>query len=151
MRWLLGLLSLAVLGGALILLLIPDRREGIAVIGDNAPELQASLGLPRVDPSDAAVIVLSLDTWWKLQFVSDLDALCGQDCREEPEALRVLRWSPAGTQAILYVPFDAWGGPDQLACFPVAVAAAFGRETAGPEDCQVPDFETTVRVRWSSL
>lgn len=151
MRWAIGISGIIVLLGALVLLLIPDRREGLAVLGDEAPKIQAALNLPSVDASNASVVVLSLDTWWKLQFVTDLDRLCGQTCREEPEAVRVLRWSPLGTQAILYLPFDAWGGPDRPECVPIAVAAAFNRTVEGPADCQVPEFVTTVRVRLRSL
>lgn len=118
--------AVALLGGllaALYWLAFAGRTplSGTAVIGDKAPALRAAMGLSdAVDPARSAVLIVSVEDWWKLRYVSDMKAVCGEACSGDTGLVRVVELSPRGSRKLLFVNLAAWPGtldaPPDMAC-----------------------------------
>jgi hypothetical protein len=112
---------------------------GVAVIGDRAPAILQAMDAQQALPvSSAALVVVAVNGWDKLAFISDMQALCGADCAGEAAMVRAVRLRPGGSRKVVFVNLAALPRADEepdFACLAAALAPERRRLTgpaAGP-------------------
>mgnify|MGYP006277166997 CR=1 FL=1 len=118
---------------------------GVAVIGDRAPAILEAMGARQTLPlSSAAMTVVAVDGWEKLSYISDMQALCGDDCDGTAPMVRAVRLRPGGSRKVVLVDLSALpraGEDPDFACLARALAVERARlaGTATGPDC-APDL-----------
>ncbi|NBC96045.1 MAG: hypothetical protein GVY27_06790, partial [Deinococcus-Thermus bacterium] len=114
-------------------LAMASETGGVAILGDDAPALHEAFGTDQALPvRSAAFTVVSVSSWDRLDYISDMKALCGADCAGDTGLVRAVRLSPLGSRKIVFVNHAAWPG--------IAAAADEG------DDAPARDFSCLART-----
>ena len=119
---------------ALGVMLSPPRSPTVAVIGDRADEVRATMGVAQAD--DATVTIVLLNRWDSLRHLPDIAELCWDACfnRVAPQiSLTQMRFGATRKVVIFHLP-DFEG---DLGCVAVRAALELKRIRALAERCSV--------------
>ncbi len=155
-RWV-GLALVGAAAAAVLAWLVLGRGAppaGLAILGDEAPALHDALGTEQTLPvSSAAFTVVSVSSWDRLRYISDMAAICGADCAGEAGMVRAVRLSPAGSRKFVFVNHSAWPGlaeeetPD-WSCLAATLAAERAQVRAGAHPDCAEGIPVAEGVRW---
>ncbi|MEO1678797.1 MAG: hypothetical protein AAFU80_11650 [Pseudomonadota bacterium] len=143
--------------GAAWLTLRGTPPGGVAVLGDAAPALHTAMGTSQTLPvRTAAFTVVSVETWDKLAYMSDMAKVCGEACSGEAGLIRAVALSPKGSRKIVFVNLGAWGLDAAVLGEPSSARACLAETLAAEQTtlsaASVPDCAAEVDVaggvRW---
>ncbi|MBM7066626.1 hypothetical protein [Actibacterium sp. 188UL27-1] len=100
---------LAIICAAIVWVFWPAPRPGnVALIGDHAPKWQQTLGLTQPQPDDAALTVVLVDDWVKMNYLGSIKTTCGPACGPDAAIVRTVRIQLGGSRKLVVVNIAAW-------------------------------------------
>ncbi|MEL6519960.1 MAG: hypothetical protein AAFQ66_03295 [Pseudomonadota bacterium] len=114
----------------------------MTLLGDHATDWQERLGLSSIPEEESVLTLVLVDAWSKLNYMSDVQALCGTSCAPPAFIVRTFVLRPGGSRKVVVLLIKDWQDEQMTDACLDAVLRAEITEAEVPECASHAGFVT---------